>query len=200
GEGLAAGTGGGRSRRFCGENTPERMGGANVVPRQRTVVASVGDTISKEIGTVKQFLGRPAVNARGDVAFTAVISPPTGTPVDPTAPTPGGVFFYSQGVLTPVVAPGYDTGFGILDITTQINFMDDFSSTDIAERTPALNDNGDVAFVAATQKSSGAGGGAVFVRRAGQAMITPVIKLADAYGAGTFQVLGPPAMNNSGTL
>jgi hypothetical protein len=199
GEPSAAGNGWIAFRALVVGSTTEQIVVANMVTRQRSVVVSVGGTISKDIGTVKQFLGRPTVNAHGDVAFTAVITPPEGVKVDPTAPTPGGVFLYSGGALTAVAAPGLDTGLGILDITTQINPNDDLSSFDIAERTPALNDNGDVAFVAATQTKSGSGG-AIFVRRAGQTLITPVLKLGDAYGAGTFQVLGPPALNNPGTL
>jgi hypothetical protein len=180
-------------------STTEQIIVTNFVTHQRNVVASVGEVITKDIGTVKEFLGRPTVNAHGDVAFAAVISPPDGK-VDPTLPTPGGIFLYSQGALTAVAAPGLDTGFGILDITNQINFNDDTSSIDISERTPALNDNGDVAFVSSTQTSTGNEGGAVFVRRAGQTLLTPVIKLGDTYGTGTFQILGPPALNNSGTL
>ena len=196
----AAGNGWTAFRALVVGSSSEQIIVSNFVTHQRSVVASVGGTISKDIGTVKQFLGRPTVNAHGDVVFAAVISPPTGTKVDPTAPTPGGIFLYSQGALTAVAAPGLDTGFGILDLTTQINFNDSFSGTDISERTPALNDNGDVAFVSATQTSTGGAGGAVFVRHAGQTLITPVIKLNDAYGTGTFQILGPPALNNSGTL
>jgi hypothetical protein len=200
GEPSAAGNGWIAFRAQVVGSTSEQIIVSNFVSPQRTVVASVGGTISKDIGTVKQFLGRPTVNAHGDVVFAALTTPPAGVKIDPTAPAPGGIFLYSQGALTAVAAPGLDTGFGILDLTTQINFNDDFSSLDISERTPALNDNGDVAFVAATQTSTGTSGGAVFVRHAGQTLIAPVIKLNDAYGAGTFQVLGPPALNNSGTL
>src|SRR5262249_13761907 len=80
-----------------------------------------------------------------------------------------------------VAPPGLSTPLGVLDITTQINFADDLSSIDIAERTPALNDNGDIAFVSATQTTTGSGG-AIFVRRAGDALLTPVIRLGGAYG------------------
>src|SRR5262249_23473421 len=199
GEPSAAGNGWFAFRALVGGSGDEQIVVANPVSHQRSVVATVGGTISKEIGSVKQFLGRPTVNARGDVAFAAVISPPTGVKIDPTAPTPGGVFLWSQGTISVVAGPGLDTGLGILDITTQINPNDHLSSIHIAYRAPALNDNGDVAFVAATQTSTGSGG-AIFVRRAGQTLITPVLKLGDAYGAGTFQVLGPPALNNPGTL
>src|SRR5262245_2939496 len=199
GEPSAAGNGWIAFRALVVGSSTEQIIVNNFVTHERNVVASIGGTISKDIGKVKQFLGRPTVNAHGDVVFAALTTPLDGK-VDPTLTAPGGIFLYSQGALTAVAPPGFDTGFGILDLTTQINFNDDFSSTDISERTPALNDNGDVAFVAATQTSTGGAGGAVFVRHAGQTLITPVIKLGDAYGAGTFQLLGPPAMNNSGTL
>ena len=199
GEPSAAGNGWIAFRAQVVGSTTEQIVVANLVTHQRSVVASAGGIVSKDIGKVKQFLGRPTVNAHGDVAFAAVITPPDGVKVDPTAPTPAGIFLYSQGVLSAVAAPGLDTGLGILDLTTQINVADDLSSIDIAERTPALNDNGDVAFVSATQTTTSSGG-AIFLRRAGATLITPMLKLNDAYGAGTFQVLGPPALNNSGTL
>jgi hypothetical protein len=199
GEPSAAGNGWIAFRAQVVGSTTEQIVVANLVTHQRSVVASAGGIVSKDIGKVKQFLGRPTVNAHGDVAFAAVITPPDGVKVDPTAPTPAGIFLYSQGVLSAVAAPGLDTGLGILDLTTQINVADDLSSIDIAERTPALNDNGDVAFVSATQTTTSSGG-AIFLRRAGATLITPMLKLNDAYGAGTFQVLGPPALNNSDTL
>src|SRR5262245_16084493 len=162
GEPSAAGNGWIAFRALVVGSSSEQIIVNNFATHQRNVVASIGGTISKDIGKVKQFLGRPTVNANGDVAFAALITPPAGGKIDPTLPAPGGIFLYSQGALTAVAPPGFDTGFGILDLTTQINFNDNFSSTDISERTPALNDNGDVAFVAATQTSTGGAGGAVF--------------------------------------
>src|SRR5262249_1038854 len=41
--------------------------------------------------------------------------------------------------------------------------------------------------------------GAIFLRRAGQG-VTPVLTLGSPYERGSFQILGPPAMNNAGTL
>ncbi len=170
--------------------------------RQRDVVAFVGQTISESIGSVRQFLGRPTVNARGDVAFAAVINPPDDAPApDPLAPlppTPAGIFLWSQGQISAVVEPGYDSGYGILDLTTPINLFTLESGIDIAERTPALNDAGDVAFVSATLDRT-VQKGALFVRRAGQA-VTAVVKLGDAYDNGTFEIIGPPALNNVGTI
>jgi hypothetical protein len=179
-------------------NTSQQIVVTNQVTGQRSTVASIGQSVSDAIGTVKQFLGRPTVNARGDVAFAAEITPPDNVKKDPLAPTPGGVFLWSQGTLSVVVAPGFDTGFGILDLTTPVNVIAGTSGSDIAERTPALNDNGDVAFVASTLDGT-RGGGAIFLGRPGQDP-TPVIKLDDPYEGGTFQILGPPALNNAGIL
>lgn len=170
----------------------------NLVTGANNVVASIGRTVDAKIGSFKQFLGRPTVNARGDVAFAAVIDPPDGTPPDPLAIIPAGIFLWSGGSISVIAAPGLDTGFGILDLTTPINLLTALSGIDVAERTPGLNDLGDVAFVAATFSRT-ASGGAIFVKRAGQEL-TAVKKLGDAYESGTFQVLGPPALNNAGTL
>jgi hypothetical protein len=177
-------------------NTTQQIVVANLVTRERSAVASIGQTVTDEIGTVKQFLGRPTVNARGDVAFAAEIRPPDDVKKDPLAPTPGGVFLWSQGKISVIVAPGFNTGFGILDLTTPVNVITGASGSDIAERTPALNDNGDVAFVASTLDGS-RGSGAIF-------WAVPGGPDAGAQARrpyeGTFQILGPPALNNTGTL
>src|SRR5262249_52538086 len=167
------------------------------------IVASIGQTaVDENIGTFRQFLGRPTINTRGDVAFAAEIKlPANAPPPDPTKPlppTPAGVFLWSQGKLSAVAAPGLDTGLGILDLTTPIDLLTLETGIDIAERTPALNDNGDVAFVAATLDGT-TSRGAIFLRRAGQG-VTPVLTLGSPYERGSFQILGPPAMNNAGTL
>jgi len=180
-------------------STGEEIIVGNQVAGGRTVVASIGQTIDDKTGRFKQFLGRPSVNARGDVAFAAMVTPPDGAPTpEPFAPPPGGIFLFSQGKISIVATPGYDTGFGILDLNTPINVLTDESGIDIAERTPSVNDNGDVAFAASTATATGSSG-AIFRKRAGQDIV-PVLKLNAAYGSGTFQILGPPAINNAGTL
>ena len=113
GEPSAAGNGWIAFRAQVVGSTTEQIVVANLVTHQRSVVASVGGTISKDIGKVKQFLGRPTVNANGDVVFAAVITLPDGVKVDPTAPTPAGIFLFSQNTLTAVAAPGLDTGLGL---------------------------------------------------------------------------------------
>ncbi|HEV7730553.1 MAG TPA: choice-of-anchor tandem repeat NxxGxxAF-containing protein [Candidatus Binatia bacterium] len=181
-------------------STGEQIVVTNRVTGERKVAASLGQEVSKQVGRIKQFLGRPTVNASGAVAFAAVVTPPDDKDRGFFAPTPAGVFLFSGTALSVVAPPDLDTGFGILDLTTPINLFVDVSGIDIPERTPALNDAGDVAFVTATIDDRGRpAGGAVFVQRAGGGL-TPVVKLNDAYDGGTFQILGPPALNNAGGL
>lgn len=181
-------------------STSEQIVATNRVTNERTVVASLGQQVSPEVGRLKQFIGQPTVNASGQVAFAAVVTPPDDQERGIFAPTPAGIFVFANRTLTAVAPPDLDTGFGILDVSTPINLFSDLSGIDIPERTPALNDAGDVAFVAATIDDRGrSAGGAIFVRRAGGAL-TPVVKLNDPYDGGTFQILGPPALNNVGGL
>ncbi len=182
-------------------STNEQIVVTNLVTRERRVAASLGQQVTADIGRLKQFIGRPTVNAQGDVAFAAVVTPPEDKKRDFLAPTPAGVFLFSGSTLTAVAPPDLDTGIGILDLTSLINLFTDATSIDVPERTPALNDAGDVAFVAATVDiSSGRpAGGAIFRRPAGGSL-APVVRLGDAYDGGTFQILGPPALNGSGGL
>ena len=105
GEPAAAGNGWVAFRSLVTDDqTSEALVATNFVTRARIQVARVGQTVSDEVGRIKQFLGRPAINARGDVAFAAEITPPDDAPQpDPTAappPTPAGVFLWSQGTLS----------------------------------------------------------------------------------------------------
>src|SRR5262249_51883372 len=81
---------------------------------------------------------------------------------------------------------------------------DSGDAIDVAERTPALNDNGDVAFVSSVVDPTGnstALNWAIFLHRAGQGLTT-VYKRNDPFPdvGGKFDVLGPPALNVAGTL
>ncbi|MCW5893638.1 MAG: hypothetical protein KIT14_24250 [bacterium] len=181
-------------------NTTEQIVATNLRTRERRVVANLGQTVNGQVGRLKQFLGRPTVNARGEVAFAAIVTPPDGVKQDPLAPTPGGIFLSTGGPswhLDVVAAPGLDTGLGILDLTTTVNVLAEGGS-DSPERTPALNDAGDVAFVASTLDRT-TSGAAIFVRRAG-GPLTHLVKLGDPFGDGKFSILGPPALNNTGAL
>ncbi len=174
----------------------------NVLTGQRLAVAGLGQDASETLGRFRQFLGRPAVNANGDVAFAAVLSPPADLPRSPTLPTPAGIFLYRQGspagTYTVIAAPDEETDAGTLDLTTPIDVLTSLTATDIPERTPALNDAGDVAFVSSTIDVGGASA-ALFLRPAGGAL-TPLVRLGDEHDGGSFTVLGPPAMNNGGQI
>ena len=203
GEPSAAGNGWVAFRAQVEGKTTEQIVVRNMLTGQNSAAASIGGAVSKDIGTFKQFLGRPTVNARGDVAFAALIKPPDGAKVDLSLPPPGGIFLYSQGNITIIAAPNVDTGAGVLDLTTPIN-IGVTDAIDVAERTPGLNDNGDVAFVASTVVNASTAPGfssAMFRRRAGQNLET-VFKHDDPNpsGDGKFDILGPPALNNAGTL
>ncbi len=181
--------------------SPEVIVANNFVTRDRVVVARIGQTVSDTVGRIKQFLGRPTINANGDVAFVATTTPPDDAPPPgPLDPLPAGVFLWnrSQSRLTVIAAPGLDTGFGLLDLTTTLNVLSTESGIDVAERTPALNDAGDVAFVSATLDGARQGG-AIFFAPAGGAL-APVVKLGDEFQGGRFAILGPPALNNRRTM
>ncbi len=172
----------------------------NRVTGERRVAAVLGQDVSPTIGRLKQFLGQPTVNASGEVAFAAVVTPPADVDRGLFAPTPAGVFLFSGGRLDVVAPPDMDTGLGILDLTTPVNILTDLSGIDIPERTVALNDLGDLAFVSATVDDRGrSAGGAIFLRRAG-GTLGPIVKLDDPFDGGAFQILGPPALNNVGGL
>jgi hypothetical protein len=206
GEPSAAGNGWVAFRAQVEGKTTEQIVVRNMITGQSDAAASIGDAISNDIGAFKQFLGKPTVNARGDVAFAALVKPPDNAKVNLALPPPGGIFLYSQGKITVIATPSVDTGAGVLDLTTPINLGDNVDAIDIAERTPALNDNGDVAFVASTLVNATSAtpsfSSAMFRRRASQNLET-VFKHDDpnpGSDGGKFDVLGPPALNNAGTL
>jgi hypothetical protein len=204
GEPSAAGNGWVAFRAQVEGKTTEQIVVRNMISGQSDAAASIGSVISNDIGKFKQFLGKPTVNAHGDVAFAALVTPPEGTKVNLALPPPGGIFLYSQGKITVIATPSVDTGAGVLDLTTPINIGENVDAIDVAERTPALNDNGDVAFVSSVVDPTGnstALNWAIFLRRAGQALAT-VYKRNDPYPdvGGKFDLLGPPALNAAGTL
>jgi hypothetical protein len=161
-------------------------------------VARIGQRAPGAAGTFREFVGRPAVNTAGDVAFMALLTT-GGEPDDPTAPAPAGVFLYRQtppGLVT-VALSGQAMPEGVLDLAAPLDPVDDDDAVD-GQRTPAVNDLGAVAFLSALR-----GGpqtqGAIFVRSALGA-IESVVGVGQTYDGGTFSRLGPPAINANGVV
>ena len=179
-------------------------------PLQTNVVAAIGDPAGsrngKSLGTFKQFLGRPTVNANGDVAFTALLTNSDAIPGGPeNVEQPVGVFLYRntgpEAQRLRVVAAARDVvpGMGALDLAP-IEDQVSGSSLDILRRTPGLNDAGSVAFVAATfDENSGTPGGAVFVAALDGAP-QPLVAQGTPFADGTLGDFGPPALNNGGVV
>jgi hypothetical protein len=181
---------------------------------QRHVVAALGRPAGKsggkDLGTFKQFLGRPTVNANGDVAFVATLTNSEALPGGGEfvgLPAPAGVFLWQRpaegdaGDLR-VVALARDVipGMGMLDFTITSNALEESSSFDLLERTPALTDAGDVAFLAtAVPDFPAVETAAIFVGRVGSPP-EPRVRIDDAFGDGKLTLLGAPAINASGVL
>lgn len=190
-------TSGGTSEQIVAKN----LGGAVAGDAGTFVVAEIGKSAGKadgkDLGSFKQFLGRPTINANGDVAFVATLSNSDRLPSDLTQPNPAGLFLYRRAATgTPlsavVLSRAVFGGVGILDFTTPIDLLGtSLSAIDVPERTPALNDAGDVAFAAATDK-----GGAIFLAPGGAAP-SPIVRVGDDTTGGKFLVLGPPALTAS---
>jgi hypothetical protein len=183
---------------------------------QRHVVAALGQSAGKrgddDLGTFKQFLGRPTVNANGDVAFVAALTNSDALPggiEGAGRALPAGVFLYerprpgqTQGSLR-VIALSRDEipDMGMLDLTTTVDPFQESESIDLLERTPGLNDAGDVAFAAVTQQEEPPfrEGGGIFVGRVGVAP-TPRVRFGDGFNGGAVGVVGAPAINAAGDL
>jgi hypothetical protein len=176
-------------------------------PTSRAQVASLGQTVpgatgsfASCAGTLREFVGPPVVNARGEVAFLALISPDEETPAeDEFAPVAAGIFLFSEGVLHPVACSLQDTPAGRLDLVAIVDPFVDPTST-IAERAPALNDVGDVAFLTGTVDADGIpADGVIFLAPRGGAL-TPVARISQPFAGGEIVNLGPPALNNHRAL
>jgi len=139
-------------------------------------------------------MGRPSVNASGDVVFAAQVSRGDEQELgeDDTITTAAGIFLFRAGTLTVVIRSGANTAAGEVDLVAPIDPNAD--PTEVVERTPALNDAGDVAFLTGIHDDQH--GGAIFIARGGTNPV-PVVRTGDPYDGGTFATLGEPALNGS---
>jgi hypothetical protein len=173
-------------------------------PVTRAQVATLGqespgrNELSGCAGSFKQFVGRPIVNRRGEVAFMALIQPATDpSESDPFAPLPAGLFLFRGNTLTAVACSGQQTPSGRLDLVAVVDPSADPSA--VADRSPALNDAGAVAYLAGLVGADGPAGAAIFRVPLGGAN-ERVVGIDDPFDGGAFQSLGPPALNNGGTI
>lgn len=179
----------------AGGGTTEAMVVAHMVaPVTRAEVARIGQPAPGG-GTFKQFLGRPTVNANGDVAFLAQVTR-SDTDDDPTSSSPAGIFLYRAGALTAVARSGQVTAAGKLDLLAVVD--PDADSNQLPERAPALNDAGDVAFLSGIQDRPQANGAIFRAPLGGEP--AALVRIGDAFDGGAFVDLGPPALNNAGRV
>ena len=177
-------------------------------PVSRAQVASLsqtapgGDAHPKCAGKVKQFVGNPAVNAKGEVAFLALVEPPASNGDTSTAdvgPVAAGIFVVRGGQLAAIACSGEVTAGGILDLTAVVDGSSD-DNADLAERSPSIDDAGDVAFLTGyvTDKNAPAGAAILLAPQAGAT--SEVVRIDGAFDGGKFVSLGPPALNNHGVI
>ncbi|HLY37964.1 MAG TPA: choice-of-anchor tandem repeat NxxGxxAF-containing protein [Candidatus Binatia bacterium] len=175
-------------------------------PMSQATVATLGEPAPSAgvfgtcTGKLKEFIGQPVVNANGDVAFLALIQPPadTGGTTDTSAPQPAGIFVFRGGTLVPIACSGQSAAGGILDLVAVLDVASDPS--DVADRSPAMNAGGDVAFLTGYVDAQGArSGGAIVIAPAAGGYVERV-RLGGPFGAGTFEMLGPPALNGAGLV
>ncbi len=171
-------------------------------PTTRVQVAALGATAPAQ-GKFKSFIGRPAVNANGDVAFMALLTG-SGQASAAGQPTPAGAFLFRQSpppgepALVAIALAGQVVGTGVLDLATPTDSGADSTAIDLPERALALNDADVVAFVATI-----AGGPepqtAIFTT-AGNGGLTPIVTTGQAFAGGVFTTFGQPALNNGGRI
>lgn len=177
--------------------TSEAIVVTNYATRQRRAI-STGDTISPEIGKIRRFLGGPSINGKGHVAFAALVSPPSpaeGEEAPELEYEPAGIFVSNGVSIRRVAMSGDTTTAGTIDLASAVDPED--TGTDLPERTPAINDAGDVAFLASVAGGSGA---AIIVQRAGKDERVVAIATGTPFQSESITRLGPPAMNGAGVL
>jgi hypothetical protein len=200
--------------RVTNGGTSEQIIGKNMNPATPSTfeVASLGKNAGKwhgqDLGSFKQFLGRPSVSANGDVSFVALLTNSDALPADFLLPQPAGLFLCERKQpancdLKPILVSRTEIpelGAGqLVDFTIVVNSLEESSSFDLAERTTAVNAAGDVAFTAGTIDEGGRQRAAIFLLSHGG---VPVPKVGDGstFGTRKFFDFGPPALNGSDLL
>ncbi len=173
-------------------SAPEAIVVAHVTaPVSRTQVAQLGQPAPGWANAkLKQFLGRPVVNSSGDVAFLATTSVKLA---DKTQQTSSGIFLLHAGQLAAVATSETVLAGEALDLAAP---LDSTAEGNLAERSPALNDHADVAFVAVLKET---GGAAIFLKPSAGNPVR-VIGTGDHAAGGTLGRVGPPALNNAGMV
>jgi hypothetical protein len=200
--------------RITDGGTAEQIIAKNMNPTSPATfpVASLGTKAGKwqgkDLGSFKQFLGRPSVSPNGDVAFVALLTNSDAQPADFVAPQPAGLFLCERTqpascdlkaiVLSRTEIPALGAS-QLIDFTIVVNPLEDSSSFDLAERTTGINAAGDVAFTAGTIDDRGTQRAAVLLVSHGG---VPTVQVADgdALGNRHFADFGPPALNASDML
>lgn len=163
---------------------------ANMSPAasSRVSVVRTGQTVSETLGTVAAFIGHPAVDANGNVTFVVTLRPPETPPAGDPLPAALLRFDGATRQLGVLATSGTSTPVG------RLAFAEGGGGTtpSLEERTPAVADDGDVAFTAL-----GLDGDtetpAVFLLQ-GDAL-TVVAAAGDTTSSSTFVAFGPPALN-----
>jgi len=185
-----------------GETTESIVAADLSPPVRRFEIASLGSDVPGMDGVrFRQFLGRPAINPSGDVAFVALLDQ---TDPNPEAPDAAGVFLYrrtppaGEDNIVIVAKSGDAVGAGLLDLATPVELTSDPNAVDVQERSPALNDVGQIAFLSSI-KAGNQAAGAIF-STIGTGKLRPIVQLGDEVDGETFASLGPPALNHSGLI
>lgn len=184
---------------IAGGPSGEQIVRYDVAANDQRAVAGLGQALA-DGSRLKQFLGAPAVNARGDVAFVATLTPAPDAPrPGPTDPVPAAVLLYAApGPLEVVALSGQETEFGVLDLATPVGFGATGGGADLPERTPALDDRGTVTFLAGILSRSTLEAG-VFSKPRGGPMVA-LARSGTAATDGRLVLLGQPSASPGGIV
>jgi hypothetical protein len=163
------------------------------VPVTRVQIARLGQRVGGA-GSLRDFIGRPAITASGDVAFMAEFRPTEGA-------ARIGIFLFDQAApsgtdaLRLIVEDGTPTAAGALNFGRRVDPDAPTEDEDTADRAIAINADGVIAFSAAIDPD-----GAGVFRATRDSAPTVVVRRGDAFGDNTFMAFGSPAINAGGAV